>query len=155
MTKNQKGHKLHQFERQRSKKVVPYFGCTNNGKFQVVSWNEYNQELSQNSGRYEYHRKYIRTRCIKSEGQVYMQGKPKPKPMRKDLIKIPKELMMIHHNNIELCMDTVYLNECSMLTMSLGPSSTKVWFHLKVDITKNTFVCSTKSSSTTRTLDLW
>ena len=81
-----------------------------------------------------------------------MQGKPKP--MRKDLIKIPKELMMIHHNNIELCMDTVYLNECSMLTVSLGPSSTKVWFHLKVDITKNTFVCSTKSSSTTRTLDL-
>ena len=39
----------------------------------------------------------------------------KPKPARKDLIKIPKELIMKHHD-IELCMDTMYINQCGMLT---------------------------------------
>ena len=39
----------------------------------------------------------------------------KPNPVRKDLIEIPKELILKHHN-IELCMDTMYVNECGMLT---------------------------------------
>jgi hypothetical protein len=39
----------------------------------------------------------------------------KPKPVRQDLIEIPKEIIGKHHN-IELCMDTVYINECGMLT---------------------------------------
>jgi hypothetical protein len=39
----------------------------------------------------------------------------KPKPVRKDFIEIPKELIEKHHN-IELCMDTMYVNECGMLT---------------------------------------
>eukprot|EP00978_Attheya_sp_CCMP212_P000843 scaffold1766_cov39-Attheya_sp.AAC.3 len=39
----------------------------------------------------------------------------KPKPVRKDLIEIPKELLLKHHD-IELCMDTMYVNECGMLT---------------------------------------
>ena len=39
----------------------------------------------------------------------------KLKPVRKDFIKIPKELIAEHHD-IELCMDTVYVNECGMLT---------------------------------------
>ncbi len=56
----------------------------------------------------------------------------KPKPVRQDLIEIPKELIMKHHN-IELCMDTMYANECGMLTAidrtikfrSLVPMKTK------------------------------
>jgi hypothetical protein len=32
----------------------------------------------------------------------------KPKPVRKDLIEIPAELIMKHHD-IELCMDTMYV----------------------------------------------
>ena len=40
----------------------------------------------------------------------------KPKPVKKDLIKIPKELIMKHHN-IKLCMDTMFVNGCGMLTM--------------------------------------
>jgi hypothetical protein len=39
----------------------------------------------------------------------------RPKPVRKDLIEIPKELIMKHHN-IKLCMDTMYVNKCGMLT---------------------------------------
>ena len=38
----------------------------------------------------------------------------KLKPVRKDLIEIPKELIMKHHD-IKLCMDTMYVNECGML----------------------------------------
>jgi hypothetical protein len=38
----------------------------------------------------------------------------KPKPVRKDLIKIPKELIMKYHY-IDLCMDTMYVNEYGML----------------------------------------
>jgi hypothetical protein len=39
----------------------------------------------------------------------------KGKPVRQDLIEIPKELIMKHHK-IKLCMDTLYVNECDMLT---------------------------------------
>ena len=39
----------------------------------------------------------------------------KPKPVKEDLIEIPKELLEKHHD-LELCMDTMYMNECGMLT---------------------------------------
>ena len=39
----------------------------------------------------------------------------KPKPVRKDLVEIPAEITEKHHN-IELCMDTMFINECRMLT---------------------------------------
>ena len=39
----------------------------------------------------------------------------KPKPVRKDLIEILTEITEKHHN-IELCMDTMFMNECGMLT---------------------------------------
>ena len=39
----------------------------------------------------------------------------KPKPVKQDLIEIPKELIMQHHN-IELCIDTMFINGCGMLT---------------------------------------
>ena len=53
--------------------------------------------------------------------------------MREDLIEIPKELIEKHHA-IELCMDTMYVNECGMLTAidrtikfrSLVPMETKL-----------------------------
>ena len=56
----------------------------------------------------------------------------KPKPVRADLIEIPKELIE-KHKDIELCMDTMYVNECGMLTAidrtikyrSLVPMDTK------------------------------
>ena len=39
----------------------------------------------------------------------------KPKPVRKDLVEIPIEITEKHHD-IELCMDTMFVNECGMLT---------------------------------------
>ena len=39
----------------------------------------------------------------------------KPKPVRKDLVEIPAEMTEKHHD-IELCMDTMYVTECGMLT---------------------------------------
>ena len=39
----------------------------------------------------------------------------KPKPVRKDLIEIPAEITEKHHD-IELCKDTMFVNECGMLT---------------------------------------
>jgi len=47
----------------------------------------------------------------------------KPKPVRKDNIEIPKELIMKHHD-IQLCMDTMYINEKTFLSLSklLGQS---------------------------------
>jgi hypothetical protein len=39
----------------------------------------------------------------------------KPKPVRSDLIEIPKEIITKHHD-IDLCMDAMYVNECGMLT---------------------------------------
>ena len=40
----------------------------------------------------------------------------KPKPVRKDLVEIPAEITEKHHD-IELCMDTMFINECGMLTV--------------------------------------
>ena len=40
----------------------------------------------------------------------------KPKPVRKDLVEIPAKITEKHHN-IELCMDTMFINECRMLTV--------------------------------------
>ena len=39
----------------------------------------------------------------------------KPKPVRKDLVEIPNKITEKHHD-IELCMDTMFVNECGMLT---------------------------------------
>ena len=39
----------------------------------------------------------------------------KLKPVRKDLIEVLKELLMKHHD-IELCMNTMDVNECGMIT---------------------------------------
>ena len=41
--------------------------------------------------------------------------RPRAKPMRKDLIEIPKELI-VKNQELELAMDTVYINTCAMLT---------------------------------------
>jgi hypothetical protein len=56
----------------------------------------------------------------------------KPKPVRSDLIEIPKEIITKHHD-IDLCMDAMYVNECGILTAidqtikfrSLVPINTK------------------------------
>ena len=40
----------------------------------------------------------------------------KPKPVRKDLVEIPNEITE-KHRDIELCMDTMFVNECGMLTV--------------------------------------
>jgi hypothetical protein len=56
----------------------------------------------------------------------------KPKPVRSDLIEIPKEIITKHHD-IDLCMEAMYVNECGMLTAidqtikfrSLVPMNTK------------------------------
>jgi hypothetical protein len=56
----------------------------------------------------------------------------KPKPVRSDLIEIPKILITKHHD-IDLCIDAMYVNECGMLTAinrtikfrSLVPMNTK------------------------------
>ena len=40
----------------------------------------------------------------------------KPKPVRKDLVEIPAKITEKHHD-IELCMDTMFVNECGMLTV--------------------------------------
>ena len=39
----------------------------------------------------------------------------KPKPVRKDLVEIPNKITE-KHRDIELCMDTMFVNECGMLT---------------------------------------
>ena len=39
----------------------------------------------------------------------------KPKPVRKDLVEIPAKITE-KHRDIELCMDTMFINECGMLT---------------------------------------
>ena len=39
----------------------------------------------------------------------------KPKPVKTDIIEIPKELKM-KHENLELCMDVMFVNKCAMLT---------------------------------------
>jgi hypothetical protein len=64
-----------------------------------------------------------------------LKGKPtrcKPKPVRSDLIEIPKEIITKHHD-IDLCMDAMDVIECGMLTAidctikfrSLVPMNTK------------------------------
>ena len=40
----------------------------------------------------------------------------KPKPVRKDLVEVPAEITEKHHD-IELCMDTMFVNRCGMLTV--------------------------------------
>ena len=56
----------------------------------------------------------------------------KPKSVKKDTIEIPKELIA-KNPDIDLCIDTMFVNECGMLTaidktikfMSLVPMKTK------------------------------
>jgi hypothetical protein len=40
----------------------------------------------------------------------------KLKPVRADLVKVPKELLMEHHHNLELCIDVMYINGLPMFT---------------------------------------
>ena len=47
---------------------------------------------------------------------MFMLTRRKPKPVRKDLVEIPAEITEKHHD-IELCMDTMFINECRMLTV--------------------------------------
>ena len=39
----------------------------------------------------------------------------KPKPVEADIIQIPKEIL-VKHREVELCIDTMFINECAMLT---------------------------------------
>ena len=50
----------------------------------------------------------------------------KPKPLSKDLIEIPAELivLLMKHHNIKLCMDAIYVNESGM--QMTGVSSSEV-----------------------------
>ena len=52
----------------------------------------------------------------------------KPKPVRKDLVEIPTEITE-KHRDIELCMDTMVVNECGMLT-AICRSDSEVWYQL-------------------------
>jgi hypothetical protein len=55
---------------------------------------------------------------------------------KRPLIEIPKELIMKHHDRA-ICMDTMYVNECGMLTaIVIGLSSIEVWFQFKPDISQ-------------------
>jgi hypothetical protein len=42
----------------------------------------------------------------------------KPKPVRSDLIEIPKEIITKHHD-IDLCMGAMYLNECGIMLTTI------------------------------------
>ena len=56
--------------------------------------------------------------CIFGPDMSSLKGKltrRKPKPVRKDLVEIPIEITEKHHD-IELCMDTMFVNKCGMLT---------------------------------------
>ena len=56
--------------------------------------------------------------CIFRPDMSSLKGKStrrKPKPVRKDLVEIHSEITEKHHD-IELCMDTMFVNECGMLT---------------------------------------
>ena len=55
---------------------------------------------------------HLRARHAEPERQV---NEKKAQANRKDLVEIPAEITEKHHD-IELCMDTMFINKCGMLT---------------------------------------
>ena len=58
-------------------------------------------------------------RCKDSQSHLrarHVEPERKPKPVRKDLAEIPTEITE-KHNDIELYMDTMFINKCRMLTV--------------------------------------
>ena len=87
--------------------AVPHHWDANSGKL-----HEHYTKLSSYSRRHEDSRAHLWARHVEPERQV---DEMKPKPVRKDLVEIPAEITEKHHD-IELCMDTMFVNECGMLT---------------------------------------
>ena len=130
MAENRKGYTLHQFERvKEARKLYHIVGTSTMNNFKLLL----RMNVIQNCP--------VTVEDVNISEKIFgpdmssLKGKStrrKPKPVRSDLIEIPKEIITKHHD-IDLCMDAMDVNEYGMLTaidqtikfQSLVPMNTK------------------------------
>jgi hypothetical protein len=107
VAKNRKGYTLRQFERAKvARKLYHIVGTPTMNNFKSLL----QMNIIQNCP--------VTVKDVNIADKIFgpdmssLKGKStrrKPKPVRRDLIEIPKEIITKHHN-VELCMDTMYVN---------------------------------------------
>jgi hypothetical protein len=112
-TKNRQGYTLRQFERAKAaRKLYHIVGTLAMNNFKSLLW----MNVIQN--------RPVTVEDVNISEKIFgpdmssLKGKStrrKPKPVRSNLIEIPKEIIMKHHD-IDLCKNAMYVNECGMLT---------------------------------------
>ena len=113
VTKNKKGYTIRQFERTKgARKLYHIVGTPTMENFKLLLQTNIIKNCP------------VTVEDVNIVDQIFgpdmssLKGKStrrKPNPVRKDLIEIPKELIK-KHKDIELCMDTMYVNGSGMLT---------------------------------------
>jgi hypothetical protein len=130
VAKNRKGYTLRQFERvKEARRLYHIVGTLTVNNFKSLLWMNVIQNCPVTVEDINISEKIFGPDMSSLKGK---STRRKPKPVRSDLIEIPKEIITKHHN-IGLCMDAMYANECGMLTAidqtikfrSLVPTNTK------------------------------
>jgi hypothetical protein len=130
VAENRKGYTLRQFERAKeARKLYHIVGTSTINNFRLLLWMNVIQICPVTVEDVNISEKIFGPDMSNLKGK---STRRKPKPVRSDLIEIPKEIITKHHD-IDLCMDAMYVNECGMLTaidqtikfQSLVPMNTK------------------------------
>jgi hypothetical protein len=110
---NRKGYTLLQFERAKeARKLYHIVGTPTTNNFKLLFWMNVIQNCPVTVEDVNISEKIFGPDMSSLKGK---STRCKPKPVRSDLIEIPKEIITKHHD-IDLCMDAMDVNECGMLT---------------------------------------
>jgi hypothetical protein len=130
VAENRKGYTLRQFERAKeARKLYHIVGTPTMNNFKSLLWMNVIQYCPVTVEDVNISEKIFGPDMSSIKGKSM---KRKPKPVRSDLIEIPKEIFIKHHD-IDLCTDAMYVHACGMLTaidrtikfQSLVPMNTK------------------------------
>jgi hypothetical protein len=113
VAENRKGYTLRQFERaKQARKLYHIVGTPTMNNFKSLLWMNVIQNCPVTVEDVNISKKIFGPDMSSLKGK---STRRKPKPVRSDLIEIPKEIITKPHD-IDLFMDAMYMNECGMLT---------------------------------------
>jgi hypothetical protein len=114
VAENRKGYTLRQYERAKeARKLYHIAGTLTTNNFKSLLWMNIIQKCPVTVEDVNISEKIFGPDMSSLKGK---STRRKPKPVRSDLIEIPKEIITKHHD-IDLCIDPMYVNECGMLTV--------------------------------------
>jgi hypothetical protein len=128
--KNRQGYTLHKYKRAKeARRLYHIAGTPAVNNFKPLLWMNVFQNCPVTVEDVNISEKIFGPDISSLKGK---SARRKPKPVRSDLIEIPKEIIT-KHRDIDLCMDAMDVNECGMLTVidrtikfrSLVPMNTK------------------------------